>query len=170
MSRIFVLASVLLAVFSFVNRSVANEAPDFSINTPEFKGQLSDFQQTNVVYVDFWASWCSPCRRSFPWMNSLLNKYAEDGLVVVAVNVDKERELADDFLRQVPAEFLLVFDSSGGIARTYEVLGMPSSYLIDKTGKIRFVHTGFYQEKIDSYEAELKLLLNEKPEASNGEI
>lgn len=141
----------------------AGEAPDFKIQTEKFSGQLSDLKN-KVIYVDFWASWCSPCRRSFPWMNELLQKYEDQGLVVIAVNVDKEKALADEFLRQVPANFSIIFDQNGEIARTYEVLGMPSSYLIDRSGKIRYVHTGYYQDKQSKYEQELKSLLNEQPE------
>lgn len=152
-----------LLLFLLAGPACAGEAADFSIPDGQFKGHLSDLKN-HVVYLDFWASWCSPCRRSFPWMNALQKKYADQGLVIVAVNVDREQELADEFLKQVPAEFQIVFDEKGEIARAYEVVGMPSSYFIDRAGNIRFAHTGFYQNKEDKYEEELKILLSEQPE------
>ncbi|HVJ30434.1 MAG TPA: TlpA disulfide reductase family protein, partial [Gammaproteobacteria bacterium] len=70
-----------------------------------------------VVWVDFWASWCVPCRRSFPWLNSMHRKYGADGLQIIAVNLDKDRALADKFLAEVPAEFALRFDPAGELAK-----------------------------------------------------
>lgn len=141
----------------------AGEAPDFVLQGAQLKGRLSNLKN-QVVYLDFWASWCSPCRRSFPWMNELQKKYAEQGLVIIAVNVDREKQLADEFLKQVSADFHIVFDEKGSIARAYEVQGMPSSYFIDRAGNVRFVHTGFYEDKEEKYEQELKILLSEEPE------
>jgi thiol-disulfide isomerase/thioredoxin len=96
-----------------------------------------------VVYLDFWASWCKPCRESFPWMNSLQSAYAKQGVVVVAVNVDQERALADAFLKQYPAQFQVYYDPSGKLAESYRVVGMPSSFLIDRSGTVRYRHVGF---------------------------
>ncbi len=159
--RYFLFASILTSVVVS-----AGPAPDFKISTPSFSGRLSDLHN-KVIYIDFWASWCSPCRRSFPWMNNLSEKYPEDDFVVIAVNVDKERQLADEFLKQVPAKFNILFDESGDIAKQYKVLGMPSSFLIDRNGDIRFMHTGFYQKKIVDYEKEISLLISEKLEAAS---
>ena len=96
-----------------------------------------------VVWVDFWASWCAPCRRSFPWMNAMHRKYAADGLQIIAVNVDKERQLADEFLKETPAEFALRFDPAGALAKEFGVQAMPSSYLLDGEGNIIERHFGF---------------------------
>ena len=82
-----------------------------------------------VVWVDFWASWCVPCRRSFPWMNTMHRKYGAEGLEIIAVNLDKERALADGFLAETPAEFALRFDPAGALAKEFGVQAMPSSYL-----------------------------------------
>lgn len=155
--------AVGLLLLILVGSVSAGEAADFEIQGDRFSGHLSDLKN-QVVYLDFWASWCSPCRRSFPWMNALQKKYADQGLVIIAVNVDREKQLADEFLKQVPADFHIVFDEKGEIARAYEVLGMPSSYFIDRSGKVRFVHTGFYENKEEKYEQELKILLGEQPE------
>ena len=96
-----------------------------------------------VVLVDFWASWCEPCRHSFPWLNAMQAKYADRGLVVIGVNVDRERADADRFLRDVPAEFQIVYDPAGALASRYDLPGMPVSYVIGPNGEIVGRHIGF---------------------------
>ena len=113
-----------------------------------------------VVYVDFWASWCGPCRRSFPWMNDLQRRYGDRGLTIVGVNVDKRRPEADRFLGQVPASFTIVFDAAGVTPSAWGVAGMPSSYLIDTQGKVVAVETGFVDERKTVMEARIQRLLD----------
>ena len=96
-----------------------------------------------VVYLDFWASWCGPCRQSFPWMNEMQAKYAAKGLQIVAVNVDAKREDADKFLAEVPAAFGVAFDAQGDTPKRYAIKGMPTSLLIGPDGKVISVHAGF---------------------------
>jgi thiol-disulfide isomerase/thioredoxin len=96
-----------------------------------------------VVYLDFWASWCGPCQQSFPWMNTIQSKYADKGLVILAVNVDTDRGDALKFLKQVPARFQVAYDPKGQVAQQYAIKGMPSSFLIGRDGKVLSAHTGF---------------------------
>jgi thiol-disulfide isomerase/thioredoxin len=95
------------------------------------------------VYVDFWASWCTPCRRSFPWLEALHEHYAAKGLVIVAIDLDKTRSDADEFLTKVPAPFTVAFDPAGETAEAFQVSAMPSSYVIGPTGAILYSHAGF---------------------------
>ncbi len=115
-----------------------------------------------VVYVDFWASWCAPCRQSFPWMNNLHKQKARDGLVIIAVNVDQDLKLADQFIKQFNPAFSILFDSNGKLASSFNVAGMPSAYIIGRDGKIRFTHIGFHENKTEQYEQEIQSLLDEK--------
>lgn len=112
-----------------------------------------------VVWVDFWASWCVPCRRSFPWMNTMHRKYGEQGLQIIAVNLDKNRALADGFLAEVPAEFALRFDPAGALAREFKVQSMPSSYLLDANGKVIASHFGFRTAEAADYEQTIQSAL-----------
>lgn len=114
----------------------------------------------HVVIVDFWASWCKPCRQSIPWLNELRARYGESGLTVIGVNVDAERRDADRFLRDVPIEFQVVFDPHGNIARQFNVQAMPTTYLIDRSGKIVKTHLGFRDARKNAAEAEIKALLS----------
>jgi thiol-disulfide isomerase/thioredoxin len=114
-----------------------------------------------VVYIDFWASWCGPCRQSFPWLDNLEREYASQNFVVIGVNVDKDRERAERFLNEVPADFPIVYDPKGELAAAYKVAGMPSAILIDRTGHVRFQHTGFSEKQKGLYEEQLQTLLAE---------
>jgi thiol-disulfide isomerase/thioredoxin len=116
-----------------------------------------------VVLVDFWASWCSPCLQSFPWMNELQRKHAGEGFVVVAVNLDQDRTLADAFLGKTPAKFRVEFDPAGKVARQYGVQAMPTSVLIDRNGKIRVRHAGFKEKNRAEREQQIVQLLKEPP-------
>ena len=114
-----------------------------------------------VVLLDFWAYWCNPCRESFPWMGAIAQNYSSQGFVVVAVNVDHDRALADDFLKDNPAQFQIVYDPQGEVARQFQFKDMPTSFLIDRSGRVRFVHPGFYRERAGEYLSQIRTLLDE---------
>jgi cytochrome c biogenesis protein CcmG, thiol:disulfide interchange protein DsbE len=123
---------------------VGDVAP--ALNLPTASGATTAaFDKSNgkVFYVDFWASWCGPCKQSFPWMSEMHDKYASRGLEIVAVNVDTRRADADRFLSQTPVKFTVAFDAKGDTPKRFAVPGMPSSYLIDGNGKVIAVHSGF---------------------------
>ncbi len=141
----------------------AQLAPMTQVSLPDVKGgaaSLSDFKG-KVVLVDFWASWCGPCRQSFPWMNQLQDTYRAEGLEVIAINLDQEAELAKAFLQDVPAQFTVLLDTDAQLPGEYGVIGMPSSYLIDRNGKIRAQHIGFHSDRVKDYEDTIKALLSE---------
>lgn len=121
-----------------------------------------DHLRGQVVYLDFWASWCVPCRESFPWMKQMQQVYAREGLTVVAVNLDHDRADAERFLQRYPPAFSVQFDPQGALAEQYQVAGMPTSVLIDRHGVTRFQHIGFRLADRGSYEREVRLLLAEK--------
>ena len=122
-----------------------------NLNLDSYKGK--------VVYVDFWASWCGPCRESFPWMKKMQQQYGKDGLVIIAINVDQDKKLADKFLSEFKPEFNVLFDKDGTLAADFKVSSMPSSYVLDREGKPRFKHKGFHLDKQSQYETELNSLL-----------
>ena len=112
-----------------------------------------------VVYVDFWASWCEPCRRSFPWLNHMQRRYGDQGFTVIGVNLDPKRGDANKFLQAYPASFPLVFYPEGHYAEEYHLKGMPSAVLLDANGKILARHVGFHKEKEAEYEDQIRHLL-----------
>jgi thiol-disulfide isomerase/thioredoxin len=112
-----------------------------------------------VVWVDFWASWCTPCRRSFPWMNEMHAKYGAQGLQIIAINLDKDRAAADGFLAETPAQFALRFDPDGKLAKQFEVQAMPSSYVLDSSGNVVVRHFGFKLADAEEYEQQIQAAL-----------
>ncbi len=116
----------------------------------------------HVVYLDFWASWCGPCKQSFPWMRSMQKTYARRGLVVVAVDLDAQPRDAARFLAQFRPNFRIVYDPSGSLARRFEVAGMPTSLVIGPHGRVRGRHIGFIPADATQYERQVEQLLAAK--------
>ena len=117
----------------------------------------------NVVYVDFWASWCTPCLRSMPALRTLYGKHREQGFVVVGVNKDVNPAEAERFLRRFPVSFPLVDDSGDAVAKAFDVKTMPSGYLIDRAGLVRQVLRGFTAETEVELAKQIQELLQVKP-------
>jgi len=148
MNRMLLVAAVAAACLAPVAHAVepGEAAPALSLPTAKGDPVALDKLRGKIVYVDFWASWCGPCRRSFPWMNEMQARYGPKGFTVVGVNVDKKRPDAERFLAQIPATFTVVFDETGATPSAWGVKGMPSSYLVDGTGKVVYVERGFTDE------------------------
>lgn len=122
-----------------------------------------DQYKGKVVYLDFWASWCGPCRQSFPWMNAVQKKWAAQGLVVLGVNLDAKAADAAQFLQAHPAEFTVAFDPKGQTPALYQVKGMPTSVLIGRNGKVLFQHAGFRPSDTAALEARMAAALQGQP-------
>lgn len=114
-----------------------------------------------VVYLDFWASWCAPCRLSFPYMSWLSSHYETRPFALVAVNVDHSRSQAEQFLDQFGRDVRVVFDPAGRLATRFGVREMPTSFLFDKGGRVRFVHNGFHESQELDYNDHVAALLSE---------
>jgi cytochrome c biogenesis protein CcmG/thiol:disulfide interchange protein DsbE len=116
-----------------------------------------------VVYLDFWASWCEPCRKSFPWMNAMFDRYSGDGLVILAVNVDSDRERALAFLDDARPDFPIAWDEGKRVASAYDLEGMPSTFVFDREGTLRISHVGFRDRDRDTLEESIRELLAAVP-------
>jgi thiol-disulfide isomerase/thioredoxin len=114
-----------------------------------------------VVLIDFWATWCPPCKKSIPFFNSLHSEYEKDNFEIIAINVDEDSEEAKQFLESNPVNYIMAFDPKGDCPAKFEVKAMPSSYLVDKTGKIRKVHLGFRDEDKDILREQVSAILAE---------
>jgi cytochrome c biogenesis protein CcmG, thiol:disulfide interchange protein DsbE len=160
--------AALFALVLFVGLSVnahaldkGDKAADFTLPGKAGMVKLSDMAGS-VIYLDFWASWCGPCRQSFPWMNQMQAKYKAKGFQVLAVNLDTKTDDAIKFLAQVPANFTVAFDSKGQTPRVYGVKGMPTSYLIDRNGKVLWQHVGFRPADKEELEKQIQAALGGK--------
>jgi thiol-disulfide isomerase/thioredoxin len=122
-----------------------------AVDTAALKGQ--------VLYLDFWASWCTPCKRSFPWLNEMQAKYGARGLRVIGVNVDRKRSDADAFLAQTPARFSIAFDAEAETPYRFGVRGMPTSLLVGADGRVILRHEGFKDDDRAALEAAIAAAL-----------
>lgn len=140
---------------------VGGQPPAFEL--PSRKGTLNLAQyKGKTVYLDFWASWCGPCKQSFPWMNDMQSRYGAKGLQVVAVNLDQKTDDAKAFLEANPALFEVAFDATGQVPRSYAIKGMPTSVLIGPDGRVLMVHTGFKDEHRAELEKHIQQALGQK--------
>ena len=114
-----------------------------------------------VVYIDFWASWCPPCKMSFPSLNKLHTELNSQGLEIVAINLDEDKNDALEFLEHNAVDFPIAYDGEGACPGNFDVLAMPSSYIIDKQGIVREVHLGFDEDSIDKIRTTILALLAE---------
>ena len=122
--------------------------------------RVSDFRG-KVLLVDFWASWCVPCKASFPALDAIYREYQPRGVEVLAVNLDEDRRNADGFLAAHPHRRPVMFDPKGVTPEAFGVKGMPTSYVIDRAGSIRFIHIGYSGNVDVSYRQEITQLLAE---------
>jgi thiol-disulfide isomerase/thioredoxin len=151
-ARVSRLAAGLIALFAWVSSLAAT--PELPASLARYRGQ--------VVIVDFWASWCKPCRQSIPWLNELRTRYGAQGLVIVGVNVDVERADAERFQREVPIGFDVIYDPAGHLAEQFSLQGMPSSFVFDRDGKLAHTLLGYREARRAEHETEILNLLQRK--------
>lgn len=143
------LVTALLALVGVSGAFAGSEAD--ALDLERYQGQ--------VVLLDFFASWCEPCRHSFPWMQEMQQRYRDDGLVVIAVNLDNDDAAASRFLDRFPVDFRIVFDRGRWLARDYEITGIPSSVLIGRDGQVISRQAGHKVRHQGRYERELQAAL-----------
>jgi thiol-disulfide isomerase/thioredoxin len=163
---IFSRSIIFLSTFFISSTSYAvktDEAAPTCTSTSFYTGQPFQLEalKGKVVYLDFWASWCPPCKKSFPTLNTLHNELNQQGFEVVAINLDEEKSEAEKFLKQSPVDFTILYDGEGVCPSAFDVMAMPSSYIIDKKGIVRAVHLGFDEDKINAIRDSILTLLSE---------
>jgi thiol-disulfide isomerase/thioredoxin len=153
------MATLLLVPLTAQAVGAGEVAPDFALpGLGQGQVTLSSFKG-RVVYLDFWASWCGPCKKSFPWMNEMKRRYGNNGFEIVAINLDKKTDDVDQFLGQLPAEFTVALDPQGRTASLYKIEGMPSSFIIDRHGKVAIVQKGFKESQHQELERQIQKAL-----------
>jgi thiol-disulfide isomerase/thioredoxin len=150
--------SVLMASCALGGIGAGRTATAAPVAAPPM-ADLSEYRG-KIVYVDFWASWCVPCRQSFPWMNGMEKQFGQDGLVIVAVNMDQVHADAENFLKQFPADFPVRFDPQGLLAQQFKVRGMPTSVLLGRDGHVLWTHEGFRSKDPQALEQSIRAALH----------
>lgn len=157
---LFVL-SATLAYPALAAKKMGEAAPDFTLKSNSGSNIRLSEQKGTVVLVNFWASWCGPCRKEMPLLEEMQKKYSPLGFTVLGVNVDKDSSLADKILDDIPVSFPILFDASGDISKLYDVDAMPTTVIVDRNGKMRFLHRGYKPGYEEDYAAQVKQLIRE---------
>lgn len=155
----------------YVTPSWAEQIKPFSLPSLKDDSTISSSAGNGkVMIVDFWASWCEPCKASFPAYNELLSKFGGKGLVIVGINIDNDKEKALGFLEETPANFLVAADSDKKVAAAYNLPTMPTAYIIGRDGNILHTHAGYHEGDLAGMEKEVEDALNQnKGESSQNE-
>ena len=158
-SALAVVALVATSVLPAQALSRGSRAPEIGLRDTNGRQVRLSSLRGKVVLVDFWASWCGPCRQEMPFLERLHDEYADQGLVIVGVNIDTEEGNMRRFLRRTPVSFRVVHDGNHRVADRYNPPRMPSSFLIDQRGVVRYVHEGFRAPDARAIERQVKRLL-----------
>jgi len=157
-----VLCLCLTVSFPLWAAEVGDTAPDCELKHFETQENLNiNDLKGKVVYIDFWASWCPTCKKSFPALNKLHEELNSRGFEIFAVNLDEQKQDADAFLRKNPVDFAIAYDARGECPKAYQVMAMPTSYIVDKRGIVREIHLGFKDEDVGKIRTKVLALLDE---------
>ncbi len=145
MTKTIVVATALLlgSALAFAGVQKGQRAPDFSLAA--LKGGTTSLSSLKgkVVLIDFWAQWCEPCKKELPQLDKLAKEYAGKGVAVIAVNIDKNRDNAERMVKQLGVSLDVLLDPAGSVAGQYDLPKMPTSFVVDKKGIVRYVNEGF---------------------------
>jgi peroxiredoxin len=140
---------------------VEGPAPDFTLKSRSGENvKLSEYRG-DVVMINFWASWCAPCRQEMPLLEEMYKKYSDLGFVLLGVNVEEDSAKANDLLREVAVTFPVLFDNTNEVTKLYNVVAMPSTVLVDRDGKMRYLHRGYLPGYENEYVKQIKELIRE---------
>jgi peroxiredoxin len=139
----------------------ADVAPDFTLKTTKGDNVRLSEHKGEVILLNFWASWCGPCRQEMPLLGQLHERYSKLGFSVVGVNVDKDSSLANKLLKDIPVSFPVLLDNTGTVSASYNVSAMPTTVLIDRDGNMRYLHKGYQPGYEQTYEQQIKQLIKE---------
>jgi thiol-disulfide isomerase/thioredoxin len=154
-------AAALIIALPAIATSATGAAPDFQLSSragkpvslAQFKGQ--------VVMLNFWASWCGPCRQEMPLLESIYKKYNRMGFTLLGVNVEPDSQAANEWLKQTPVSFPILYDKDSKVSKLYDVAGMPSTVIIDRSGKLRVLHRGYKPGDENEYLDSIRTLMRE---------
>jgi peroxiredoxin len=156
-----IIAAVALALPALAADPTGAPAPQFTlgarsghnVSLAQYKGQ--------VVMLNFWASWCGPCRQEMPLLESIYKKYNRLGFTLIGVNVEPDSNAANDWLKQTPVSFPILYDKESRVSKMYDVAGMPSTVIIDRAGKVRVLHRGYKPGDENEYLDSIRTLVRE---------
>jgi peroxiredoxin len=160
-NRIIAIAAALALAVPALAGTAGGPAPPFSLASREGKDVSLSQYQGQVVMINFWASWCGPCRQEMPLLESIYKKYNKLGFTMIGVNVEPDSKAAVDWLKETPVSFPILFDKDSKVSKLYDVAGMPSTVIIDRAGKVRVLHRGYKPGDENEYMDSIRSLIRE---------
>lgn len=162
LQRLLTACLILLMCLSLAGAaSVKGPAPNFTLKSLGGKNLKLSEMTGDVVLINFWASWCGPCREEMPLLNALHNKYEPLGFTVLGVNVEEQLDGAMSFLKNVPVDFPILLDDKNKVSRQYKVIAMPTTVVVDRDGNMRYLHEGYKPGDEKKYRQMIKKLVRE---------
>jgi thiol-disulfide isomerase/thioredoxin len=161
MRTILLISALLISQLSLAAATVSGPAPDFTLRSTDDSNLRLSEQRGQVILINFWASWCGPCRQEMPLLEEMQQKYEKLGFTVLGVNVDKDPAKADRILKDIPVSFPVLYDNEGVVSKLFDVNAMPTTVIIDRDGNMRFQHLGFKPGYEDLYVKHIKALIRE---------
>lgn len=159
MNMLHTALALLLAIAAL--NAQADVAPDFTLKSNGGANLRLSEHRGEVILLNFWASWCGPCRQEMPHLDALQKKYEALGVNVIGVSVDKEPAKADQLLKDIPVSFSVLYDTESLVSAAYNVAAMPTTVLIDRDGNMRYLHKGYKPGYEQQYEQQIKQLIRE---------
>lgn len=154
------LAGLLLSGTALADIS-QGPAPDFTLKSSDGENlKLSEFRG-EVVMINFWASWCGPCRQEMPLLDELYSQYQPLGFTILGVNVEEDSSKAKKLLKDIPVDFPVLFDNKSEVSKLYNVVAMPSTVLVDRDGNVRYLHQGYKPGYEETYQQQVRALIRE---------
>ena len=161
-TAVFALAMLLATTASQAAMpAIGSAAPDFTLKSSTGRNLKLSEHRGEVVMINFWATWCGPCRQEMPLLNRIHEKYRKAGLTLLGVNIDDNSANALAMVKKLGVTFPVLFDAEKRISRLYDVDGMPSTLLIDRDGKVRYIHRGYRAGYEERYETQVRELLKQ---------
>jgi len=158
--KIFALVALLMSQVAW-SKEMNQPAPDFTLKSSTGENVKLSELRGNVVMINFWASWCGPCRQEMPLLDEFYKKYQKLGFVLLGVNVEEDSSKAAGYLSEVPVSFPILFDNTNSVSKMYDVDAMPSTVLVDREGNLRFLHRGYKPGDEKEYKRLMKKLMRE---------
>jgi len=161
LSKLVVVMSCLFFAALSQAESMSGPAPNFTLKSIDGKNVKLSELRGEVVMVNFWASWCGPCRQEMPILDAMYEEYQDLGFTILGVNVEEDPNAAKKLLKSIPVTFPILLDGENSVSKDYDVVAMPSTFMVDRDGNLRYKHLGYLPGYENEYERQVRELLAE---------
>ena len=162
LNKLILASIVFMVIIPVVNaENTQGKAPDFTLKSRSGENMKLSELRGEVVMINFWASWCAPCRQEMPLLEEIYKKYSDLGFTLLAVNVEEDSSKAEDLLKDIAVTFPVLFDDTNKVSKLYKVVAMPSTIIVDRDGNMRYLHRGYLPGYEEEYKKQVSELIRE---------